>query len=219
VAPRKRRTGRKGAAGKPAKPTRERRKHAAATKPTAGIGHNKPPLEATVPHAAPPNISNWHIADQTAQIAHQTAARQRNAAAAMNSMSFDPLGPLPLRASVTSDPRLLHEEMRKRIAALEETIANLPTAPGGPLGNNELEEIKNEIAKLKTQPPVPAQPPTDAVEAESKLRKFGEKVLSSLATQAVSEASKAIGRKLWASYGDQLIALAKSIGEWIASLL
>jgi hypothetical protein len=104
--------------------------------------------------------------------------------------------------------------VRKRIAALEETIAKLPTAPTGPLNDNEIDEIKSEIATLKTLPPVPAKFPTEAVGAQSRLAKFGEKVLVGLATTAVSEASKA----LWAQYGDQLKALARSIGEWIASL-
>jgi hypothetical protein len=39
-------------------------------------------------------------------------------------------------------------------------------------------------------------------------------VLVGLATTAVTEASKA----LWAEYGDQLIALARAICEWLASL-
>ena len=129
----------------------------------------------------------------------------------MNSMSVGPVAP-PL--AVTNDPATLHQEMRKRIAALEETIAKLPTAPEGLLNDNEIDEIKSEIATLKTLPPVPAKVPTEAVGAQSRLAKFGEKVLVGLATTAVSEASKA----LWAQYGDQLKALARSIGEWIASL-
>jgi hypothetical protein len=54
--------------------------------------------------------------------------------------------------------------MLKRIAALEETIAELPPASAGPrpLNDNDIEEIKREIARLKALPPVPAKPPTDA---------------------------------------------------------
>ena len=175
----------------------------------AGIGHNKPP-EPPVP--PPPDIRSWQAQDDGgAAIARWTAARQRVLVAAMNSMSVGPVAP-PL--AVTNDPATLHQEMRKRIAALEETIAKLPTSPEGLLNDNEIDETKSEIATLKTLPPVPAKFPTEAVRAQSRLAKFGEKVLVGLATTAVSEASKA----LWAQYGDQLKALARSIGEWIASL-
>jgi hypothetical protein len=37
--------------------------------------------------------------------------------------------------------------MRRRIAALEETIASLPTAPGGPLNDNAIDETKSELAE------------------------------------------------------------------------
>lgn len=161
-----------------------------------------------VPHTAPPNISNWHIADETgAQIARQTARQRAFRAAASSGLVAPPL-------ALTSDPTILYQEMRKRIAALEETIAKLPTAPGGPLNDNEIDEIKSEIATLKTLPPVPAKPPTEAAGIQSRVASFGEKVLVGLATTAVTEASKG----LWAQCGDQLIALARSIGEWIASL-
>jgi hypothetical protein len=143
MAPRKGRTGRKGAAGKSAaKSSRKHRKRVAATKPTAGIGHNKPP-EGPVPHATPPNISNWHVADESAAIiVRQTAARQLAFRAATSS------GPIAPPRVLSSDPWHLHGEMRKRIAALEKTIANLPTDLG-PLDQNEIEELKKEIARLK----------------------------------------------------------------------
>jgi hypothetical protein len=108
--------------------------------------------------------------------------------------------------------------MRRRIAALEETIAKLPTAPGGPLNDNEIDETKSELATLKTLPPVPAKPPTEAAGAQSKLAKFGEMVLQRLAADEAGRAIAAASKALWAQYGDQLIALARSIGEWIASL-
>jgi len=209
MAPRKRRTSRRGGvkktAGKPAP-----RKHAApnaAAKP--GIGHNRPPEPPVLPHKALPNMS-WHTQDEfgAGMRAHH-AARQRAHAAAMSSMSVGPVAPPHVLRS-----EALYNEMRRRIAALEETIAKLPTAPGGPLDEDEIEEIKREIAKLKTLPPVPAQPPTEAAAVQSRLANFGEKVLVGLATTAVTEASKA----LWAEYGDQLIALARAICEWLASL-
>ena len=214
----KRRTGRKGAAKKTAGKPKPRKRAETAAKP--GIGHNKPP-EPPVPHKGPPHRRFWPTEGQMgAEMRRQGAARRRAHGAAMRSMSVGPVAP---SLAITSDPRQLHGladpivvygEMRKRIAALEETIANLPTAPGALLTDNETDEIKSEIATLKTLPPVPAKPPTEAAGAQSRLATFGEKVLVGLTTTAVSEASKA----LWAQYGDQLIALARAIGEWIASL-
>jgi hypothetical protein len=214
------------AVGKPKPRKRAARKSAA--KP--GIGHNKPPREP-VPHTAPPNISNWHIAETGAQIARQTAEHRQRAFRATT--SSEPVAP---SLALTSDPRqhgsakfegagtlaadpiVVHAEMRKRIAALEETIAKLPTAPGGPLNDNEIDETKSELATLKTLPPVPAKPPTEAAGAQSKLAKFGEMVLQRLAADEAGRAIAAASKALWAQYGDQLIALARSIGEWIASL-
>jgi hypothetical protein len=150
-------------------------------------------------------------------IRRQGAARRRAHGAAMGSMQHIS-AKLEGAGALAADPILLHGEMRKRIAAIEETLAKLPPAPEGPLNDNEIEEINSEIATLKTLPPVPTQPPTDAIKAESKWRERGEKVLvglaTGLATSAVSEASKA----LWARCGDQLIDAANALGAWIASL-
>ena len=142
----------------------------------------------------------------------ETAARQRAFRAATSS------GPVAPPLAVTNDPATLHQDMRKRIAALEETIAKLPTAPEGLLNDSEIDEAKNEIATLKTLPPVPAKFPTEAAGAQSRLAKFGEMVLQRLAADEAGRAITAASKALWAQYGDQLIALARSIGDWIASL-
>jgi hypothetical protein len=76
------------------------------------------------------------------------STRQRAHAAAMSSMSVGPVAPAHVLRSED-----LYNEMRRRIAALEETLAKLPAVPGAPLDDNEIEEIKREIAKLKTLPP------------------------------------------------------------------
>jgi hypothetical protein len=102
--------------------------------------------------------------------------------------------------------------MLKRLAALEKTIAKLPTP-----SSEEVEEVKNEMAKLRALPPVLTRLPTDAVQAQAKLRKNGEQILSSLATQVVSASVKVAVRERWASYGHELIATAQSVGEWIAN--
>jgi hypothetical protein len=115
-----------------------------------------------------------------------------------------------------------HDRLGRAVAGageqFERAAPSGAPAPEGPLNDNEIEEINSEIATLKTLPPVPTQPPTDAIKAESKWRERGEKVLvglaTGLATSAVSEASKA----LWARCGDQLIDAANALGAWIASL-
>ena len=83
--------------------------------------------------------------------------------------------------------------------------------------SEEIEEVKNEIAKLRELPPVPTRLSTDAVQAQAILRKNGEQILWSLATQVVSASVKVAVKERWASYGHDLIATAQSVGEWIAN--
>jgi hypothetical protein len=149
-----------------------------------------------------------HIDETAAQVARDAAAHRRRFRATTGSGTSLPLA---------HDPSVLHTAMLKRIAALEETTAKLPPAGAGPrpLNDNDIEEIKREIARLKALPPVPAKPPTNA---QSKLRAFGEKVLQSLAEDAAKRLISTAAKQFWTEYGDQLIALARSIGEWIASL-
>ena len=118
----------------------------------------------------------------------------------------------PRKLDPAAGQNVLHAVMLKRIAALEKAIAKLPTSPG-----DEIEEVKNEIAKLRALPPVSTRLPIDAVQAQAKLRKNGEQILSSLATQVVYVSVKAAVKERWASYGHELIATAQSVGEWIAN--
>jgi hypothetical protein len=197
------RTRRKRAAGKAAAKPRRRSARKSAVEP--GAGHNRPPPDAP--------ISSWQTVDETAsQIGRDAAARRRSFIAATSSGMVAPVGPPPF--ALRNDPSVLHAAMLDRIAALEETIAKLPIR-GGPLDGGEIEEIKREIAKLKTLSPVPTTAPT---EAEGTVRKFGEKVLQSLAVDQAKQVLSAASKALWTRYGEQLIALAHSIGEWIASL-
>src|SRR5262245_39458682 len=83
---------------------------------------------------------------------------------------------------------------------------------------DEFEEIESLITRLKSEPEMPAKPPAYAIQLQGKLMGLGEKVLESLATDAVKQALPAAELALWAAYADQLIALAKAIGDWIASL-
>ena len=198
-------TRRKAAAGKGKAKLRKPSIKKSAAKP--GKGHNKPPKEEVL-HAPRPFMASWQT-DTTGQIARYTAQRRRTLIARTGIGTDTSKTP----HAQAHDPAYLHQVMLKRIAALEKTIARLPTPP-----SDEIEEAKREIAKLRALPPVPIRLPTDAVQAQAKLRKFGEQVLSSLATPVVSAAVKSAVKELWASYGHQLIATAQSIGEWIASL-
>jgi hypothetical protein len=118
----------------------------------------------------------------------------------------------PRKLDPPVDQNVLHAAMLKRIAALEKTIAKLPTSPSA-----EIKEVKSEMAKLRALPPVPTRLSTDAVQAQAILRKNGEQILWSLATQVVSASVKIAVKERWASYGHDLIATAQSVGEWIAN--
>jgi hypothetical protein len=96
-------------------------------------------------------------------------------------------GPLTVR-TVEQSPE--YDEMVARLDALEATvdglkaaIANQSSRPGighnnpPPLDNNELDEIKQQIAMLKAEPP-PA--PAEAHKASSTFRRLGGKVLALL---------------------------------------
>jgi hypothetical protein len=125
-----------------------------------GIGHNKGPLTSEVPPKSEvPPISSWQTIDEsTGLIARQTADRQRGFIAATSSGMVAPVGPPSLFAG---DPNILHAEMLKRIAALEETIAKLTSGGGDQIEQRALriEEVKNELNTLKTQSPVPENRP------------------------------------------------------------
>jgi hypothetical protein len=151
--------------------------------------------------------------DQTGRRATEEQ-RRRQAVAAMNSMSVGPIG-LPL--ALTSDPRQFHAEMLKRVAAVEETIAKLPTSPAEQIEPRLVEEIKSAAVRLKTILPDESLP-TDAIKEESRIwRKFAESLATALATdltkRAISEAAKA----LWARYGDQLVEKLKALAELLGS--
>jgi len=82
----------------------------------------------------------------------------------------------------------LHEEILKRLAAIEDTISKLPIAGIGhnkppeaieplPLSGREVEEIRNYIAVVKAQPAAPAQLPTDVGLAATRQKFFAQKIL------------------------------------------
>jgi hypothetical protein len=167
-------------------------KKQAAKKPPPGIGHNQP---EQVPPPSVPDIRTWYTDDHSmAVIARSHAARQMRSVAAMSSMS---VGWLPQAPSSPS----LHEQMLKRVAALEEVLAS--PAVQASLDEKEAAELKAEIARLKQR----GLSRTDAAGVESKLRKFAEAVVMSL---AVDQAKKALA--------EAAQALADAISAWIGSL-
>jgi hypothetical protein len=202
MAPRKR--GRK----RPARKSKRTTAPAARPRP----GHNKPP-ESPPPQPAVPDMRSWQGDDQTAaNIVRQVARQRARHTAYLGGMSVGP--PLPLSSPPSANTAALHQQMLKRVAALEEMLARLP--PPRPLDDDEIEELGKELARLKASPTVPT--PT-VIATESPLRKFGEKILTQWAVQQGTAAAKAVGKELWKSFGDELIEAAKVVADWIASVL
>jgi hypothetical protein len=185
----------------------------------------------------PPPMGWVDAGDGGNNVARQYYERQaRFTAAQQFSGTANPLGPT---AGVESQASLVlriaaverqHEEMLKRITAIEDTIAKLkPTPPGighnqpPPLSGIEIEEIWRDIIEVKTKPAVPKEPPDDALATASRLTASGERVLGycakqadNFATEMVKSAGKAV--PIWALFGNQLIALGASIEQWLSAL-
>lgn len=199
------RSGRKGGAKKTAgKP------HKRARKPVAkpGIGHNRPP-EPEAAHPAQPNMS-WYLDDQTgAQVARDTAARRQAHIAAMTNQPIEPLGALVVRDSMS-----LHAAMLHRVAELESTLRRLPPSPH----DDEINNLKAEIARLKALPAAPTSPPSEAIKLEGRLRSFAKRLASSMTDDLAKKAIYAAAGALWERLGPDLTALADAIKAWLASL-
>jgi hypothetical protein len=192
------RSGQKGANKNPAGKKRARK--------SAGIGHNQPDLE--VPPAQP-NM-RWYVDDQTeAQVARDAAARRQAHIAATTNRPVEPLGPHVLR-----DPTSLHAAMLHRVGELESTLARLPPSPH----DDEINELKAEIARLKALPAAPAEPPNEAIKLESRLRSFAKRLASSMTDDVAKKAIYAAGGALWGKLGPDVTALADAIRAWLASL-
>jgi hypothetical protein len=199
----KKSTPRKAAAGKALSKPKPRNPSIKKSAAKRGIGDNNPPKEHVPPPTQP--FMGW-LTDNSAQVAHAIAARQRSLRATTGIVTVG----TPLAMAY---PTHLHQVMLNRIAALEDIIRKLPT----PL-SEEVEEVKRELAKLKALPPVPTQLPTDVVQAPSKLEKIGEKVLVGVATGLATQVASAAAKELWTTCGHHLIEAARAIADWIASL-
>src|SRR5262249_37306390 len=125
-----------------------------------------------------------------------------------------------------------YEEMLSRIAVLERLIAELPKQRPGighnrrPIGDDEVQEIKQAIAILKAQPAVPTAP-DEARVAGSILMMIGERLGAYLVKQtdifvseAVKSAGKEFGKRLvqspfWWALATTLMVLAQSVAAWL----
>ena len=107
-----------------------------------------------------------------------------------NAALLDSTGPAePPWPPITSDPNVLHAEMMKRIEALERSltcinsrdVASGKTNPPEPieleplLSEEEFDEIGEDVAVLKTQPPAIAAS-AEATAAVKRLTKFGDRL-------------------------------------------
>src|SRR5262245_45684114 len=108
-----------------------------------------------------------------------------------------------LRSHITV-ARPEYEEMLRRVSELEATAAKLPLPPSTPgIGHNhpppplettELDEIKQEISRLKAQPP---PPPAEASKTASKFIRHGTQVLLWFGKKLdtfIDEFTKAVGK-------------------------
>jgi hypothetical protein len=133
-----------------------------------------------------------------------------------------------LRADATAFRAEQHAEMLSRIAVVEALIAELPKQPID-IGHNrqlitedEVQEIKEAIAVLKSQPVVPTAP-DKARAAGSTLKKIKER-LGTYLDAFMLEASKSAGKELIKQLGkfsrwwlllDALTKLAQSVFNWL----
>jgi len=126
-------------------------------------------------------------------VANEIARRQREKLAAVAPVQQPPQqlsAVLAGESSLTANLEITeaaawpeYEEMLRRVSELEATVAKLPLPPSTPgIGHNypppldtaELEEIKQEISRLKAQPP---PPPAEASKTASNFIYHGLQVL------------------------------------------
>jgi hypothetical protein len=218
------------------KATKRKRKVAVSRKthpPQGGTSDNTPLRVANMPPFQ--DTSNLDVANEI-------ATRRRNQIAAHQPASPEFPGNIPpqqfasalLAGEGSLTAIIAHNEMLARLAELEATVAKLlsPSTPGighnnpPALDNAELDEIKKEIALLKAQPPIPANP-NDARAAAGKFSRFGERALAWVAKQLdtfATEFSKSAGHEAgkaavqlskWLMLGSGLMLSAAAILQWL----
>jgi len=137
----------------------------------------------------------------------------------------------------------LHEDMLRRIASLEDAVAQLGVTKPGighnnppelidpvPFGDDDRRVVEIAIVVLSAQSPKPETSPVEAGEAAAKLMTIGERLNAYaikhgdvLVSEAVKSAGAELGKRLvqlpfWLSLAGLLIAAAKAAFAWIASL-
>jgi len=176
--------------------------------------------------------------DGTTTARHRADEQRRFVAATQSGVTEVPL-PLTTPQSLifdtqeiraTPDAAAVHEEMLRRIAALEDTFAKLPIAGIGhnkppepeplPLAESEFTEIKVYIVFLKEQSAVPAQLPTRLGVVARELKTLGQRVLDHLQAHAIEIGIAAVsGLGIWHEFGERLMALGNVVTEWLKALL
>jgi UDP-N-acetylglucosamine acyltransferase len=138
--------------------------------------------------------------------------------------------------------RTQYEEMLRRIAALEEALANVSPPLSGighnnppeplepvPLSLEDQNDLEAAVAILKSQSVQPEAEPTAAIVAANTIASLGQRLKTYAARQGdifVSEATKAAGSELgkwavrlplWALLAERMLALCRAVFEWIAA--
>jgi hypothetical protein len=141
------------------------------------------------------------------------------------------------------DASALHAEMLRRIASLEEAMAQLPGLSPGighnrppepmeefPLTLTDRTEITGAVDVLKYQPVDPQDEGKAATEAAETLKSKGQKISEWLAKQAdtfVSEAVKEAGKELgkwgtrtaiWSVVLDRLFSVHQIVVQWLSQM-
>jgi hypothetical protein len=138
------------------------------------------------------------------------------------------------------DPRALFQEILWRLDAIEQTLANLPAGIGHnrppetiepvPFTDEDRKVVEQAIVVLREQPPHPASPPAEAIQAAVVVRTLGERIGHYITKQAdafVSETVKGAGKEFgkrivqmpfWIILSGQLVAIGTAVSRWIVSL-
>jgi hypothetical protein len=211
----------------------------------AGMDRSSTPLVAAMaappatpqPFSQPGVMETPHAAPETAA---QLAARIVHRPKIIRGGGF-----VEFRAAGTAEPsasEVLHAEMLRRIAVLEDAMAKLPAQHGGighnnppapieivPFGESDRRAIQNAIAALNAQRVEPALP-AKAREAAAQIKTIGERIAAYAAKQSdefVSATVKAAGAEagkrivqlaFWAVLAKALLDVAKAVTDWLASL-
>jgi hypothetical protein len=176
-----------------------------------------PPTDWLTPLAQPTPIRGTpNPAFGTSGIVQPPPLPPREAAAAIQAEDAT------LRADATVGRAAQHKEMLSWIGVLEALMAELPNqrrrTNDPPITDEDIPEITQAVAILKSQPVVPTAPDEVRV-AGSTLKKIGERLGTYLDT-CLLEASKELGKRLvqlpyWLALWYTLKNIVQSIAGWL----